>query len=190
MGYYDYAPTVSLERPLCLTGFLGCGARGVGMTLSARTGLPLADVDRWVEHHGGMSAARLWLQDRERFEALQTEQLGAALRQRPAAVVVLGFSALRERSQLLRVLSASTLWYLERSPEELARRIGRQWDAQRASLPPFALRKPESAADLQPLYDEHVQHYEAAHRRLTAGRQHTHELAQTILDTLPRVCES
>lgn len=186
MGYYDYEPTVELARPLCLFGFVGCGASGLGLTLCSRTGLPLIDVDRCIEHKSGMDVGRLWLQDRARLEKLQTAETKVALRQRPAAVVVLGFSAVQSNAMLSAVLAASSSWYLELSARQLHQRLTQDWSRRRAKYPPFALRPPETVADVENLLRQYEPNYRRAARRLQVEGSGLHELAERILSGLPK----
>ena len=52
-GYYDYAPTVALSRPVACIGHPGCAYREVVYDLAALTGLPLHDLDHRIEHEVG-----------------------------------------------------------------------------------------------------------------------------------------
>ena len=44
-GYYDYAPTVALSRPVACIGHPACAYREVVYDLAALTGLPLNDFE-------------------------------------------------------------------------------------------------------------------------------------------------
>ena len=45
-SYYDYHPTLQLERPVVLGGMPGTPYREVGHYLTSLTGLPLLDLER------------------------------------------------------------------------------------------------------------------------------------------------
>lgn len=121
--YYSYAPTVVLHRPLVLIGMPGAGAGTVASLVSQRTGLPLVELDRWVEHDAGCSLAQLVLERgegelRRREEAL----LPRALAEVPVPVLALGDGALRSRVSRKRVKRHATLVYLRLSRESLVER--------------------------------------------------------------------
>ena len=90
-GYYDYHPTVHLERPLVLAGYLGEENRLLGLKLAALAGLPSTDLDRQIEHHAGRSIWDLvWNQGEASYRALERRYLVRLLRERPAGILSLG----------------------------------------------------------------------------------------------------
>ena len=52
-NYYDHYPTIALARPVVLGGVPTAPYREVGHSLGALSGLPLIDLDHWLEHHYG-----------------------------------------------------------------------------------------------------------------------------------------
>ena len=110
-GYYDdYHPQVSLRCPIALVGVLTEPARRLGHWLAAMEGLPFVDLDRRVEHTAGCSLwALVAARGEAHYRALEARALDAALRERPAGVLVGGdglalASANRDR------LRAQTHW--------------------------------------------------------------------------------
>ena len=65
-NYYDHYPTIALARPVVLGGVPTAPYREVGHSLGALSGLPLIDLDHWLEHHFGSS---LWEALHQRGEA-------------------------------------------------------------------------------------------------------------------------
>ncbi|MGB1699800.1 MAG: shikimate kinase, partial [Nannocystaceae bacterium] len=93
--YYSHHATRALTRPAALVGFIGSGIGAVGHAVTARTGIPLVDLLRWVEHARGKSIANLVLHDGEC--ALRDEEragLAHALKGRPHPLLVLGHGTL------------------------------------------------------------------------------------------------
>ena len=91
VDYYDYYPTIALERPVVLGGIPCSPYREVGHNLAALAGLPLVDLDHWIEHNAGMS---LWeavsqLGEPSLREAA-AELFAKALASRPCSLVILG----------------------------------------------------------------------------------------------------
>jgi shikimate kinase len=136
MGYYDYHPTVSLRRPVVLTGFYGSAADGVGQMLTQRTGLPLIELDRWIEHEAGGTLASVALSRGEpTLRSLEGRLLVKALAERPPGVIVLGEGGLLDDKNLQRVKTSADLVVLTgtaaalvpRAEEERELHLERPW---------------------------------------------------------------
>ena len=105
-----------LQRPIVLIGFLGVDQHGLGRDLAALSGLPLIEVDRWIEHEAGQSLiALVQTQDIEALRQLEDRFLAQALATRPPGIVVLGDGALIKEANLRQVLDKATLVYLKLS---------------------------------------------------------------------------
>ena len=72
---------------VALTGFMGCGKSSVGRELSTLLGIPVVDLDRYIEERAGMSIPDIFAQSGEKaFRDLETTALkellfgGSALR--------------------------------------------------------------------------------------------------------------
>ena len=93
---------------IVLIGFLGVDQHGLGRDLAALSGLPLIEVDRWVEHAAGQSlVALVQTQGIEALRQLEDRFLAQALTTRPPGIVVLGDGALIKESNLRQVLGQS-----------------------------------------------------------------------------------
>ena len=72
-NYYDHYPTVALTRPVVLNGVPTALYREVGHNLGALGGLPLIDLDHWLEHRvvavGGSAPAGRSCRERDRPSA-------------------------------------------------------------------------------------------------------------------------
>ena len=127
-NYYDHYPTVALTRPVVLGGVPTAPYREVGHNLGALGGLPLIDLDHWLEHHFGSS---LWEALHQRGEAAVSETARAlmakAVETRPCSLVVIGAAAVlvgvplnREQAALVWLDAAPTAlyWTLRQEQQE------------------------------------------------------------------------
>ena len=119
-NYYDYYPTIALERPVVLGGVPSAPYREVGHSLGALAGLPLVDLDHWLEHHAGMS---LWEALRQRGEPALCEAakelIAKALASRPCSLILLGEAAPLVESVLEGVQKSAALVWLHAPPTAL-----------------------------------------------------------------------
>ena len=114
-GYYDHHPTVRLERPIALAGYVGEENRLLGYKMAALCGLPSADLDRLVEHHAGSSVWDLiWQQGEASYRALEHRCLKKILQERPAGVLSLGDGTLIDPANRQLVEQEAHLVVLER----------------------------------------------------------------------------
>ena len=185
--YYSPHPRLVLERPMLIAGEIGCGARMVGRTPAARTGLPFVEVDRRIEHEVGTSVADLVA--RTSVDAVSRRArnvLEACALQRPAGVIVLdaAWPNLEVRSLIGRRME---FVYLERSASYLLARIekevhrGGRWLLRDQ---PFRFRSPD---DLAPLRAARSELLSSATVRYDAADQHAHEIVDGLLECLEAV---
>ncbi len=185
--YYSPHPRILLSRPMLIAGQLGCGARMVGRTLAARTGLPFIDVDRRVEHETGTSLADLVARIGVAAVARRTRNvLEASALERPAAVVVLDAAwpsrdarSLFGRRMEFVHLERPSGYLLARIEKEIHR--GGRW---LLGERPFTFR---TADDLAPLREVRSDLLSAATVRYDAGEQHAHEIVDGLLESLEAV---
>ena len=60
-GYYDNHLSFVPEKPIALIGFPGAEVPRIARAISMSTGLPLIELDRWIEHESGKSIPQLIL---------------------------------------------------------------------------------------------------------------------------------
>lgn len=179
MSYYDPFPVVHLDRPLSLVGFIGAETNMVGRLLSSVTGLPFATLSALVAHAAGRSAADLRrAQGEAALRALEGPTLARALADRPAGVLVLDDATLLDRGNLRRVQQESTLVYVHRPFEALARRI-RSDRRDHASLDGV-----RDEADLRALLRARAPGYAAAALRIDGGDRAPLDIAREIAGRL------
>ncbi|MFT5085774.1 MAG: shikimate kinase [Candidatus Latescibacterota bacterium] len=129
-GYYDYHPTVALSRSIVLGGTPSAVYREVGHDVAALAGLPLIDLDRWLEHQVGQS---LWdfLQQEgvEKLRRMESELLVKALSTSPCGLIIAGEGLLAQASNRHLIKESAAFAYLSLPSTaaywELRRQIGK-----------------------------------------------------------------
>ena len=180
-NYYEHGPLVLLQRPVALIGFLGVDQHGLGRDLAALSGLPLIEVDRWIEHAAGQSLVPLvQTQGIGALRQLEDRFLSQALATRPPGIVVLGDGALIKEANLRQVLDKATLVYLKLSLASTYWKLRHQ-----AVRPhPLLLRPPESTAELRPLLAERQGGFDQAHVTLDMDETTPEAALRHLLDKL------
>ena len=185
MDYYDPHPTLLLERPLALVGFMASGVGAIARGLTARTGLPLADLTRWVESTAGMSCSQLFL---ERGPSALAEAewyaFAQAVADTPAGVIALPHGALLHAEINRRARNETHLIYVERPLDVLFERAVAQLADRPASIPEFMLAPPRSIEDLALYFAEREPEYRKAPTILMARDLHDQEVVETLLQSL------
>lgn len=114
IDYYEQAALVELRQPVALLGWLSTVTRQAGHRIASLAGLPVADLDRLIEHDAGCSVAQLLAEKGEpAYRALEQERLRAALRDRPAGILILGDGTLLDAANLSHVRDRATIVALD-----------------------------------------------------------------------------
>lgn len=182
-NYYEPGPLVLLQRPVALIGFLGVDQHGLGRDLAALSGLPLSEVDRWIEHEAGQSlVALVQTQGIAALRQLEDRFLAQALAARPPGIVVLGDGALLKEANLRQVLAQATLVYLKLSLASI------YWKLRHPALGPhpLLLQPPASTAQLRPLLAERQGGFDQAHVTLDMDEMTREAALRYLLDKLPQ----
>ena len=184
-NYYDPGPLILLQRPVSLIGFPGVDQHGLGRDLAALSGLPLIEVDRWIEHEAGQSLGAL-VQTRGLAALRQLEDrfLDRALAARPPGVLVLGDGALLKEANCRRVVAETTLVYLKLALASAYWKL-RQQALEKARRPhPLLLQAPENMAQLKPLLAQRQAGFEQAHLTLDMDAMTSGAALRHLLDML------
>ena len=187
--YYDPSPRFLLSRPIVIGGQLGCGAALIGRSLSARTGLPFAQVDRVIEHEAGALLARI--AEREgaaRVERWARSVLERIVTQPPCGVIVLDrawpsievVGLLRRRCHFIHV---------KRSPRVLFDRLFHKVRSTDRWLLGELADTFESEADLAKLLAAREPLLDEAGFLLDAGAQHDLQIAQGLVESIEAVAD-
>ncbi len=180
-NYYEHGPLVLLQRPVALIGFLGVDQHGLGRDLAALSGLPLIEVDRWIEHEAGQSlVALVQTQGIEALRQLEDRFLAQALTTRPPGIIVLGDGALLKEANLRQVLAKATLVYLKLSLASTYWKLRHQ----AVGLHPLLLQPPESTGELRPLLAERQGGFDQAHVTLDMDEMTPEAALRHLLDKL------
>ena len=182
-NYYEHGPLVLLQRPVVLIGFLGVDQHGLGRDLAALSGLPLIEVDRWIEHEAGQSLCSLvQTQGIEALRQLEDRFLAQALTTRPSGIIVLGDGALIKEANLQQVLAKATLVYLKLSLASTYWKLRHQ----AVGSHPLLLQPPESTEELRPLLAERQGGFDQAHVTLDMDEMTPEVALRHLLDKLPQ----
>ena len=182
-NYYEHGPLVLLQRPVVLIGFLGVDQHGLGRDLAALSGLPLIEVDRWIEHVAGQSLVSLvQTQGMEALRQLEDRFLAQALTTRPPGIVVLGDGALIKEANLRQVLDKATLVYLKLSLASTYWKLRHQ----AVGSHPLLLQPPESTDELRLLLAERQGGFDQAHVTLDMDEMTPEAALRHLLDKLPQ----
>ena len=185
--YYEPHARRKLARPLVIGGDLGCGARLIGRTVCARTGLPFVEVDRQIEHEAGESldalAARIGPKRIAERARMALERVAI---QRPCSVVALEWvwpgaeveHLFRRKLHLVHIRRPAD-FLLERIEKEVHR--AGPW---LLGDHPFVFR---TEADLAPLREARARLLCKASILLEAGDQHAHLVSKLIIDSLDSI---
>ena len=180
-NYYEHGPLVLLQRPIALIGFLGVDQHGLGRDLAALSGLPLIEVDRWIEHEAGQSlVALVQTQGIEALRQLEDRFLAQALATRPSGIIVLGDGALIKEVNLQQVLDKATLVYLKLSLASTYWKLRHQTVGSHPLLP----QPPESTGELRPLLAERQGGFDQAHVTLDMDEMTPEAALRHLLDKL------
>lgn len=185
--YYSHHATRSLTRPVALAGFIGSGAAAVGHAVTARTGIPLVDLLRWVEHARGKSIANLVLHEGEcALRDQEREGLRRALTQGPHPLVVLGHGTLLSpHCRTLLAEHQAMLVYLRAPLATLAERARDQLSKVRTKHAPYFTELSDGAADLEALFAARLPGYLDAAVTIDLADLNQHSLAEAVLRALP-----
>ena len=182
-NYYEHGPLVLLQRPVVLIGFLGVDQHGLGRDLAALSGLPLVEVDRWIEHEAGQSLVSfVQTQGIEALRQLEDRFLAQALTSRPSGIVVLGDGALIKKANLRQVLDNATLVYLKLSLASTYWKLRHQ----AVGAHPLLLQPPESTGELRPLLAERQGGFDQAHMTLDMDEMTPEVALRLLLERLPQ----
>lgn len=179
-GYYDYVPTLTLDKPLVFNGPPSGEHREIAYNLAAVTGLRLDDTDRLVEHRAGRS---LWevLRDTEVevYRRWESSFLYKAIEARPSGIVVVGDGALADPANRSIVAQRACLLHLDLPLNSVF------WNMRRQTRPhPFFPSPPETPDALEALFAAYQAGGAPADIRLDLENREAHRLTLELRDRL------
>ena len=154
---------------LALTGMMGSGKSSVARELSRLTGRTVVSLDAEIARRAGKAVATIFAEEGEpRFRELERQAVAGL---RAGVIADLGGGAFCDPVSAERLLAAGRVVFLDVSPAEAVRRIGRD------SGRPLAGQWRELAAARLP-------HYRRAHLTVLTDGLSPPELARRILEAL------
>lgn len=190
-SYYDHQPTITLERPVALIGFPGVEYRQVGHELAVLSGLPIVDLDRWIEHQAGQS---LWALRRDQgamaLRDLEGQLLERALTARPYGLIVLGDGILIDETNLRRVRGTAALVYFRVPLVTAYWELRRQIRERPPGPSPFVPQPLEHCEQLKPLWEERLAGFESAHLTVDMEGRRPEDVVPLLFEALPRLASA
>lgn len=90
---------MTLERPIVITGFMGCGKSKIARALARRLDVPVIDLDDVITARQGRTPAQLITEEGEpAFRAIESNTLRETLKTIPVGVIALGGGAWIEKT--------------------------------------------------------------------------------------------
>lgn len=115
-------PAAALDRPIFLTGFMGCGKTTLGRAVSERCGVEFVDLDEAVEARAGLSVSEIFARHGEvHFRRLEREELERQSR-RPVLLACGGGTPCQPGMAGL-MASLGTVVWLRADTDTLVRRL-------------------------------------------------------------------
>lgn len=116
-----------MQRPLFLTGMMGCGKTTVGRILAVELDVPLVDLDERIERIFGRTVAELFESGEAWFRECERQALRSLLDEPGVSgrglVVATGGGTILDPDSCARMDEAGTRIYLEVGVDELSRRL-------------------------------------------------------------------
>lgn len=85
---------MKLERPIVITGFMGCGKSKIARSLARRFDVSVVDLDDVITAQQGRTPAQLIIEEGEpEFRTIESNTLRETLKTMPAGVIALGGGA-------------------------------------------------------------------------------------------------
>lgn len=183
--YYDWTPTVLMDKPLALIGPPSCPYADVGYDLAALSGLSLINLDQWIEHHVGQSLWRLIQTEGETtYRRLETAFLPKALSAKPPSILILGDGALLNPANKHQLLISSTLVYCKLRPSTVYWHLRQNTNSVESKPHPLAPSTLEHPDQLRPLLEPRLAGYQQAHRTIDMEEKSIRDAVQLLLQTM------
>lgn len=188
MDYYSYEPMMTLDRPVALAGFFGMELGVVAGVVSQRTGLPVIELDRWIEHEAGKSVSEIVL--REGVNALKKRELPLlqrALKDTPPPLLVLGDSTLTDYDPRKLLMNHAHIIYFQAALPDLLARVQRGLSSSPGCYWPWMLRAPTSVQEIETYFADRRGGYESAHTTVDVTGWNAGKIAERLLTELQRL---
>lgn len=185
-SYYDYHPTVQLERPVALGGMPGTPYREVGHYLASLTGLSILDLDRWLEHQVGKS---LWdfvqSEGEQELRQKEFEYLDRALVAQPCGLLIVSEGTLAQAANRRKISESAGLVYLSSAPSTAYWQVRQQISERGPRYHPHVPQPLTHFDVLRPLIEELDQARKDADLVLAMDNRSVQDAVDVIFDALP-----
>ncbi len=180
-SYYDPFPTVTLERPLVVSGMIGTETRQVAHRVASLHGIRFTDFDAALEHSAGASRAALReAQTDAQIHRLERQVAEALFRDEPFGIVSLPDRLLSLRSVKRAVERRASFVALSYDVRDAYRRLTTTY---RAEAPLWVLQAPGPEA-LRAVYRQWNRRFTKADLTLAMERTSWRQAASKLVDLL------
>lgn len=187
-SYYDPEPSLLLQKPICVIGFMGSDAHMVSALLSSLTGQPLIDLDAWIEHETGQSLSILYQrQGAGAWRTLELKGLKRALKSKRPSIIALGDGALLATEARELIKASAQLVYLQRPLPILYQGLLELRKKRPSRFPYWSKRAPQEISELEPLLNARLFAFEEADITLNLQNQPPLSVARMLVDRLKPV---
>lgn len=180
--YYDPSPRQFLTKPLALCGYFGSNVPALAFTISTHLGLPLHDIERYIEHEIGCRLAEYEYS----ITAIEKMIVTRSLKQRPHGILMLRPQTLQDITIRNRLKEETLLVYLHRDIFVLYSNILDLYSKNDHSRYHHLI-KPLNISNLQLDLNAHKQGYQVAHHTIRARNQHPSRLYSTVLGLIDAI---
>lgn len=184
--YYDYHPTVQLDRSIVLGGVPSAPYREVGHYLATLSGLTLVDLDRWLEHQVGTS---LWdfvqAEGEDVLRRKESEYLERALNAHPHCLIIVGEGTLAQQENCRRIGEAAALVYLSLTPTSVYWQVRQQISERGPRYHPHIPQPLTHYQQLRPLFAALEGAEKAADRVVAMDHCSVQDAIDLLLEALP-----
>ena len=183
--YYGNTPKKIPFAPIAITGFNACQSHLVASMISQLTGLPLIDLDQWIEHKMGKSILKVILEEGEsHLRAREGELLPKVLRTKPPGIIALGDGTLINEANQDLVNEFSILVYVYYDVQNLLNLLKKDTKRCPQKFPILLINPASTIDDLRSLLETRLPGYQRADYSVNGAGKSIVSLAKYIIDTL------
>jgi shikimate kinase len=172
--------TLTVTKPLVLTGMMGSGKSAAGRLLARKTGRPFTDSDAEIEMKTGITIPAVFARDGEpAFRQMEKEAIAHAL-QNPRIILATGGGAVMDADTRLHLRQNAFCIYLQAAPQTLFDRV--KGDTNRPLL-----QTPDPLETLTRLLADREPFYRMADLTIPTDGKTPQETADAILEQLQKI---
>ena len=183
--YYGNTPKKIPFVAIAITSFLGSQSHLVASMINQLTGLPLIDLDQWIEHKAGKSILSILTQHGEtHMRLLENDLLPKAVNAKPPGIIALGDGTLIDEANQKLVNESCILVYLDYDPENLINLLRNDVQRFPGKYPTFFKSSATTVTDIKFLLETRLPGYQKADYFIQGVGKSIASMAKEIIETL------